>query len=201
MSSVVVSSNRQLSNRISELFLNSTKPVTVSGKITDENGSPAQGVNVMVKGTSKGTTTNLKGEFVLSGIDGNAVLIITSVGYDRQEIYVKGKTLITTQLRVAIGNLDELQVIAYGTTSKLNRFQTGNIATVKADDIEKQPVNNPLLALQGRVPGLYITQTTGMPGGGITVRIQGQNSIANGNDPLYIIDGVPQQTGCVSLLS
>ncbi|THU34736.1 SusC/RagA family TonB-linked outer membrane protein [Niastella caeni] len=164
-------------------------PIEVRGVITDENGAPAQGVNVMVKGTSKGTTTNLKGEFVLTNVDENAVLLITSVGYDRQEIAIKNKTHITTQLKVAVGNLDEMQVIAYGTTTK--RFATGNIATVKAKDIEMQPVNNPLLALQGRVPGLFITQANGLPGTGVTVQIQGRNSIGSGNNPLYIIDGVP----------
>jgi TonB-dependent starch-binding outer membrane protein SusC len=163
--------------------------IDVRGVITDENGAPALGVNVMVKGTSKGTTTNLRGEFVISGVDENAILLVTSVGYDRQEILVKNKAIINTQLRVAVGNLDEMQVIAYGTTSK--RFSTGNIASVKASDIEKQPVNNPILSLQGRIPGLFITQANGLPGGGITVRIQGQNSIGRGNDPFYIIDGVP----------
>jgi TonB-dependent starch-binding outer membrane protein SusC len=164
-------------------------PIEVRGVIIDENGAPAQGVNVMVKGTSKGTTTNLRGEFVISGVDENAILLVTSVGYDRQEILVKNKTFINTQLRVAVGNLDEVQMIAYGTTSK--RFQTGNVATVKASDIEKQPVQNPLLALQGRVPGLFIVQNNGLPGGGVTVRVQGQNSIGNGNDPFYVIDGTP----------
>jgi len=164
-------------------------PITVSGKVLDENGAPAQGVNVTIKGTSKGTTTNIMGEFVLSGVDKNSALLISSVGYDRQEILVNNKTFITAQLKVAVGNLDELQVIAYGTTSK--RFQTGNVTTIKASDIEKQPINNPLLALQGRVPGLFIAQSTGLPGSGVYVRIQGQNSLGNGSEPLYVIDGVP----------
>ncbi len=173
--------------------------IEVRGVITDENGAPAQGVNVMVRGTNKATTTNLRGEFVLSGVDENAVLLVSSVGYDRQEIWVKNKAIINTQLRVAVGNLDELQVIAYGKTTK--RFSTGNIATVKASDIEKQPVNNPLLALQGRVPGLFITQATGVPGSGVTVRIQGQNSITKGNDPLYVIDGIPYISQLLSRLN
>jgi TonB-dependent starch-binding outer membrane protein SusC len=164
-------------------------PGEVRGVITDENGAPAQGVNVMVKGTSKGTTTNLRGEFVLRDIPENVVLLITSVGYDRQEILVKDKKFITTQLRVAVGSLDELQVIAYGNTSR--RFNTGNISTVKASAIEKQPVQNPLLALQGRVPGVEIIQLSGLNGAGITVRIQGRNSIQSGLDPLIVIDGVP----------
>ncbi|THU39609.1 SusC/RagA family TonB-linked outer membrane protein [Niastella caeni] len=168
-----------------------TTPVLpeVRGVITDENGAPAQGVNVMVKGTSKGTTTNLRGEFILKDVNENAILLITSVGYDRQEILVKNKSFVTLQLRVAVGNLDEMQVIAYGTTSK--RFNTGNVTTVKSTDIEKQPVTNPLLALQGRVPGMQIIQSTGLPGTGVTVRIRGRNSFENGNDPLYIVDGVP----------
>jgi hypothetical protein len=80
--------------------------------------------------------------------------------------------------------LDEVQIIAYGTNSR--RFTTGNIATVKADNIEKQPVKNPLLALKGRVAGMEIIQANGLPGSGVTVRIRGQNSINNGNDPMYI---------------
>jgi TonB-dependent starch-binding outer membrane protein SusC len=169
-------------------------PIEVRGVITDENGAPAQGVNVVVKGTNKGTTTNLRGEFVLSGVGENAVLLVSSVGYDRQEILVKNKTFVTTQLRVAVGNLDEMQVIAYGKTSKrfnTGNVNTGNVSSVKAADIETQPINNPLLALQGRVPGIFIEQMNGLPGTTLKVRIQGKNSLGKGNDPLFIIDGVP----------
>jgi TonB-linked SusC/RagA family outer membrane protein len=167
-------------------------PVTVNGRILDENGAPAQGVNVSVRGTNKGTTTNLKGEFELRDVNEGAVILISSVGYDRQEVIVKNKSFISAQLRVAVGNLDELQVIAYGTISK--RFNTGNVATVKASDIERQPVNNPLLALQGRVAGLIITQSNGVAGSAVAVRIQGRNNLNTtytGSDPLIIIDGVP----------
>ncbi|HEX4849953.1 MAG TPA: TonB-dependent receptor plug domain-containing protein, partial [Puia sp.] len=94
----------------------------------------------------------------------------------------------TVKMRVSA--IDEVQVIAYGTTTK--RFNIGNVATVKAADIEKQPVQNPLLALQGRVPGVVVTQMTGINGGAVKVRIQGQNSFrADGLDPLIVIDGVP----------
>lgn len=161
----------------------------VNGVITDENGSPAQGVNVTVKGTGNGTSTNRKGEFFLKGVDESAYLVITSVGYDKVEVPIRNKDFISLQLKVAVGNLDEMQVIAYGTTSK--RFNTGNVATIKSSDIEKRPIQNPLLALQGRVPGIDITQLTGMPGGGVTVRIQGRNSINSGLEPLIVIDGVP----------
>src|ERR1044072_696143 len=101
----------------------------------------------------------------------------------------KNTSSLTITLSKAVSTLDDVQIIAYGETSK--RFLVGNISTVKAADIERQPVSNPLLALQGRVPGLFITQANGIPGGGVTVRIQGQNSIGSGNDPFYVIDRVP----------
>jgi TonB-linked SusC/RagA family outer membrane protein len=187
---IILKEKKQAINGLQQKAI-SPDPIEIRGVITDENGAPAQGVNVMVKGTNKGTTSNLKGEFVLRDVNESAVLIISSVGYDMQEISVKNKTFISTQLKVAVGNLDALQVVAYGTTSR--RFQTGNVATVKATDIEKQPVNNLLLALQGRVPGLNIVQNSGYAGSGVAVNIQGISSIATkvGNDPLYVVDGVP----------
>ncbi|MBO9573541.1 MAG: SusC/RagA family TonB-linked outer membrane protein, partial [Chitinophagaceae bacterium] len=91
-----------------------------------------------------------------------------------------------------ISQLDEVQYIAYGTQTK--RFSVGNVTTVKGEDIAKQPVNNVMLALQGRVPGLTVIQQTGVNGGAVKIRIQGENSINSGNNPLIVIDGVPYPT-------
>lgn len=175
----------------SQNISSSGDPVTVSGRVTDENGQPLVGANVKVKGSNTGVTTDNQGRFTLNNVDPNATLEISFVGHETQLLSVKGKTVFTVALGQKVGTLDETIVIAYGTTSR--RFTTGNVASVKASDIEKQPVNNPLLALQGRVPGLTVVQNSGVPGAGVTVRIQGQNSISifNGNDPLYVIDGVP----------
>ncbi len=115
--------------------------------------------------------------------------MISNIGYTAKEVKIHGENTIIIGLEISPSQLDEVQYIAYGKSSQ--RFQTGNVASVKASDIEKQPVNNPLIALQGRVPGLFITQTSGLPGAGLKVQIQGQNSILNGNTPLYVIDGVP----------
>lgn len=164
-------------------------PITVSGRVTDDQGQPLVGASVRVKGSSSGATTDAQGRFTLNNVDPNATLEVSFVGHETQLLAVKGKTVFSVALGQRIGELDETVVIAYGTTTK--RFATGNISSVKSADIEKQPVNNPLLALQGRVPGLFITQANGLPGGGVTVRIQGQNSLAKGNDPFYVIDGVP----------
>lgn len=163
--------------------------VSVNGVITDENGMPVQGANITIKGTTRGTSTDYKGEFQLQNLHENDVLVISSMGYNKQEIAVSKNTFIKISLKLAVGNLDEIQIIGYGTTSK--RLSTGNVSTIKSKDIARQPVDNPLLALQGRITGLQIAQSTGLPGAGIRVQIRGQNSIANGNEPLYIIDGVP----------
>lgn len=165
-------------------------PVDIRGRIVNENGQPLAGASVKIKGSDVGTSTDAEGRFTLNNVDENAMLEVSYVGYDAQLIPVKGKSLLAINLQPKSSNtLDETVVIAYGTTTR--RLSTGNVSSVKASDIEKQPVNNPLLALQGRVPGLFITQSTGLPGTGVTVRIQGQNSILKGNDPLYVVDGVP----------
>ena len=164
----------------------STIPVT--GRVTNENGEPIAGATVQVKGTKNGVSTGIDGTFRLYNILPKSTLTVSSIQYQTTQVPVSGKAM-DIQLQESVSDLDETVIIAYGSTTK--RYATGNISTVKAKDIEKQPVNNPLLTLQGRVPGLFITQENGIPGGGITVRIQGQNSISNGNDPLYVIDGMP----------
>lgn len=161
----------------------------VRGVVFDDNSAPLQGVNVVVKGTDKITSTNNRGEFLVKNIQTNAILVVSSVGYSRQEIAVNNRTDLRIQLKVAMGILDEIQFVAYGTTSK--RLGTGNVASVKAGDIEKQPVQNALLALQGRVAGLFVQQTSGLSGANLKINIQGQNSLANGSNPLYVIDGLP----------
>lgn len=163
--------------------------IDISGKVTDTDGSPLAGASIKIKGTTNGTTTDANGAFLLKGVDENATLIFSYAEHELVELKVNGRTSITAALKRNESPLDEIQVIAYGTRSK--RLQTGNVTTVKGADIEKQPVSNPLLALQGRVPGLYITQNSGVAGGGVSVRIQGKNSMFGGNDPLYVIDGVP----------
>lgn len=165
-------------------------PIDIRGKVVDENGKPVGGVTVTIKGTKKITITDENGEFSFKDIDGSeAVLSFSTVNMEPFEVKVNGQREILAKLKTKTSQLDEVQIIAYGTTTR--RLNTGNVSTVKAADIEKQPVSNALLALQGRVPGMQITQASGVPGTGVTVRIRGQNSINNGNDPLYVIDGVP----------
>ncbi len=165
-------------------------PTEVLGRVTDSTGAPLEGASVTVKGkTGKGVVTNAKGEFELKGVEDNATLLISFTGYISQQVRLKGNNSISVRLIHSESQLDQVQVIAYGSTSE--RLNTGDVTTVKAEDIEKQPVQNVLQALEGRVPGLFVTQNSGMPGASYKVQIRGQNSISNGNDPFYVIDGVP----------
>jgi TonB-linked SusC/RagA family outer membrane protein len=162
----------------------------VSGTVTDAaTQQPMPGVNILVKGTTAGTTTDATGRYALAAREDD-VLIFSFIGYAAQEVPVRGRTVLDVALSEDIRNLNEVVVNAgYYTTTKW--AQTGSIARVEAKDIEKQPVSNPIAAIIGRMPGVEIVQQTGVPGGNFKVRIRGTNSIANGNDPLYIIDGVP----------
>lgn len=168
-----------------------TNPVIeqIQGLITDQDGNPLAGVSVMIKGTNTGTQTDNYGIYELKNIEETAILSFTFVGYDPQEISVKNRKNFSLQLKAIPNSLDATVIKGYYNTTK--RFNTGNVGVVKAAEIEKQPVTNPLSALQGRVAGLVITQTTGVPGGAINVQIRGQNSIASGNDPFFVVDGVP----------
>ncbi|MDQ2719646.1 MAG: SusC/RagA family TonB-linked outer membrane protein [Bacteroidota bacterium] len=163
--------------------------IDIKGRVSNKNGDPIEGVTVKVKGTNIGASTNTNGEFTLIGVEENATLVFTSTNIESFETNVNGRKTLALIAQIRISPLDEVQVIAYGTKSK--RLQTGDVSTVKAEDIARQPVSNPLLALQGRVPGVSIIQSNGLPGGSVTVRIQGTNSLTKGNIPLYVIDGVP----------
>jgi TonB-linked SusC/RagA family outer membrane protein len=164
-------------------------PIDIKGRLVNDKGEPVAGASVNIKGTSIRVVTNDNGEFSLTGVIENAVLIVSHVQYEDAKILVKGNTVIKAILNTRVSNLDETQVVAYGTVTR--RLNSGNVFTIKGRDLSNQPASNPLQAMQGRVPGLMVVQQTGVPGGGYDVLIRGKNSITNGNDPLYIIDGVP----------
>lgn len=168
-------------------------PPEVVGTVRSDNGTPLAGATVFIQKLNKSGATNAKGEFILKDVpNGKYTIEISYIGYEKYvtEILVENHEVgIVAEMRLATNSLDQAVVKGYYTTT--NRLNTGNVATVKAEDIAKQPVSNPLAALEGRVPGMVITQTTGVPGGGFTVQIRGQNSIDNGNDPFYVVDGVP----------
>ncbi|WP_177222912.1 SusC/RagA family TonB-linked outer membrane protein [Chitinophaga sp. YR627] len=169
---------------------NSGDTMSVSGRITDENGNYIAGATVQVKGTQKGTITNESGFFSISNISGSDVLTVTSVSYMSREISVKNRRSIgVAELNKLVRPLDDIVVLAYNTTT--GRRLTGNVSKVKSKDIENSPVSNPILAVAGRVPGVTISQSSGFSGSGVDINIQGINSLLRGVAPFYVVDGVP----------
>jgi len=165
------------------------QPIIVRGHVINDVGEPVR-ATVTVKGAGKGaTSTNDNGEFAIVVKDLQGSLIISAVGIEILEIKLDGRTELTVNVKTKASVLDEVQMMAYGTTTR--RLSTGSISKIKGEDIRKQPVENPMLALGGRVPGLQITQVNGMAGGAVSISIRGRNSLGAGSEPLYIIDGVP----------
>ncbi|MBO9571918.1 MAG: SusC/RagA family TonB-linked outer membrane protein, partial [Chitinophagaceae bacterium] len=170
-------------------------PPPITGVIRDADGNPLAGVNVVIKGTQRGVTTDANGKF---SIEANVkdIIVISSIGYNAREVKIESADLLhIIALSKNVSQLDEVQYIAYGTQTK--RFNVGNVATVKGEDIARQPVSNPIAALSGRVPGLIITQSSGVAGSAFKIQLRGQSSIGIDpgtlppTDPLIIIDGVP----------
>lgn len=180
-------------------------PPTIHGRIVNEKGEPVAGVNVSIKGGKVVGVTNDNGEFTLTNVPDNTTLVFSAVSVETFETKLNGRSELAFTMKAKVSVLDEVQMIAYGSTTK--RLNTGNVATVKSDDIEKQPVSNPLAALEGRVPGLLITQSNGLPGSAFKVQLRGQSSIgitpsAVGlapTNPLFIIDGMPFAAGNTSI--
>lgn len=162
--------------------------VNVSGVIKDATGETVIGASVMVKGTKTGTVTDFDGRFHVECTPG-ATLVISYIGYQTQE--VKATDGMNVVLQEAANDLNEVVVTGYTTQRKADL--TGAISVVSVDDIAKQNENNPIKALQGRVPGMNIS-ADGSPSGTATVRIRGIGTL-NNNDPLYIVDGVPTKAG------
>lgn len=167
-----------------------TPTLDVIGKLIDENGQPIAGATIKVKGTSVTAVSDGNGIFALKNISDNAILEISYLGYQIKEVKAS-KDLGSLKMELAIGKLDEVTVNA-GYYKVKERELTGSISRITASDIEKQPVTNVLATMQGRMAGVEIIQDGGTAGGGFQIRVRGLNSLrADGNDPLYIIDGVP----------
>ncbi|RZJ93941.1 MAG: SusC/RagA family TonB-linked outer membrane protein, partial [Hymenobacter sp.] len=162
---------------------------TVSGKITSEKSEGIPGVTVVVKGTTTGTTTDADGNYTISVPNDNSVLVITSIGYTRQELAVGNRTSISQSLVAENQALNEVQVIGYGTQRA--EAVTGSVASIGGDALREVPTANISQALQGRLPGVQIAQTSSQPGASTQIRIRGTRSLTASNDPLVVLDGIP----------
>lgn len=161
--------------------------ITVTGKVTDDKGMPLPGASVMVKNTTTGTATDASGNFNFK-VPRGSVLVVTYIGYKSQELPA-GTSPMQFKLQMSVSSTDEIVVIGYGTVRKTDL--TGSLSQIKSKDITSYPTTNIMQALIGRAPGVRVMQNNGAPGGSISVRIRGVNSILGGNEPLYVIDGFP----------
>jgi TonB-dependent starch-binding outer membrane protein SusC len=160
---------------------------SVSGVVSDENGSGLPGVNIQVEGTTVGTITDVDGKYTLNTTGQNPVLVFSFIGYDQQKVPVAGKAVVNVSMAPSVSSLEEVIVIGYGTAKKSDL--TGSIAAVGEDTYKNQPVSRVDDILQGRSAGVNVTTVSGAPGGTTSIRIRGSNSITGSNEPLYVIDG------------
>lgn len=172
--------------------------ITVSGTVTSKtDGDVLIGATVMVKGTGKGTATDLEGNYTLKDVPSDAVLMFNYVGYDQLSIPVKGQGVINVELTENSTSLDELVVVGYGVAKKSDL--TSSISTIKGDEINEMMSGNAMDAIQGRVPGVQVVSGGG-PGTNPKVMIRGVTSVG-GTNPLYVVDGVPLNTDNINFLN
>ena len=157
------------------------------GVVYDETGIPAMGVNILKKGTTEGTITDLDGKFEIPAQKGD-VLVFSYIGYMSQEITFNGQPKVEVRLKEDAEKLDEVIVVGYGTMKKSDL--TGAISSVDVDELASRATTNPAEALQGKVSGVNIQKVGGNAGSTVSVKIRGVKSFGD-NDPLYIIDGFP----------
>ena len=162
--------------------------IIVSGIVNDENGAPMPGVNVLVKGTTIGTITDISGKYSISVPDPNAFLVFSFIGYSPFEEPVSGRSTVNVALTSITQALEEVVVIGYGTVRRSNL--TGAVSQVSTTDLERVAVTTPIMSLQGRAPGLRIIPDSGEPGAEASILIRGNQSISGSNSPIFVVDGV-----------
>ncbi|MFY9160104.1 SusC/RagA family TonB-linked outer membrane protein [Aquirufa ecclesiirivi] len=177
----------------------SVADITVTGKVTDETNSGIPGVNVIVKGTTKGVMTDVNGNYKIVVADSKAVLVFSAIGYTQQEITVGNQSAVNINLKPDNKYLDEIVVIGYGTQKKSDL--TGSVSSIKTDQLMERPATSLNQALSGRMAGVQVSTNSGRPGGRTTVRVRGFSSINSSNNPLYVVDGVMLPQGNMNQFS
>ena len=190
---------KMLQNKLMWLFLCAgffvtqvgwTQDRQITGKVTGSNdNAPLPGASIIVKGTTKGTTTASDGSYKIS-VNNNSTLIFTSLGFEKQEVKIGSKTVVDVKLTDASSSLDEVVVTAFG-IKESKRGLTYSTQEVKGDEIAETGRGNALIALGGRIAGLTMTPSTGLPGSSVQIQLRGASSIGGNNSPLFVIDGLP----------
>ena len=169
-------------------FWTFAQSVLVKGTITDEGKNPIPGANVVIKGTTAGIVTDANGKYQIE-TDAKSTLVFSFIGYKTQEIPVGSQKSVNVQLLPESLQVDEVVVVGYGTQRK--EAVTGSVASMKGDVMRDVPSANITQALQGRLPGVDMSQTSTKPGAVMQIRIRGTRSLNASNDPLVVLDGIP----------
>lgn len=173
--------------------------VTISGRVTDENNAPMPGVNVVLKGTTRGAATDSEGRYRLTVTDpATTTLVFSLVGYTSQEVVIGAQTLLDIKLLPDNKMLNEVVVVGYNTVKRTD--VTSSVVSVSADDIRSRPVANALQAIQGKAAGVDITSNE-RPGEMGSIRIRGNRSLTANNNPLYVVDGIPLSSGGIEFIN
>ncbi|UKJ06806.1 TonB-dependent receptor [Solitalea lacus] len=170
----------------------STIEVKVKGVVADDKGLPIPGVTIIVKGTTKGSQTDVNGAFSINVNKGD-VLVFSFIGFKKKEVTIQRDETLNITLVEDMANLDQVVVVGYGETRK--KDLTGSVASIKAEAIQNMNAPNFDVALVGQAPGVYVVKTNGAPGADASIRIRGGTSVLGVNEPLYVIDGLPIQIG------
>lgn len=188
-----ISENREIvliEKQPSEVEINKEVNFTISGVVTDsETGEPLPAVNVFVQGTTVGVSTEIDGSYELSVPDDSEILVFRYIGYITQEVAINGRTQINISLDADVLAFEDVVVVGYGTQQRTE--VTGAISSVRSEDLQNVPVSSFENALQGRMAGVNVAESTGEPGSSPQILIRGTGSISAGNTPLFVIDGVP----------
>ena len=165
------------------------QPITVQGKVKDTEGVAMPGVTVMLKGTTQGTITSMDGDYTLKEIKSDGVLVFSFIGMKTEEVAINGQATINVEMKADVSDLDEVVVIGYGVQRK--EAVTGSVASMKGEVLRDVASSNITQALQGRVSGVQMDQTSTKPGAAMQIRIRGNRSLTASNDPLVVLDGIP----------
>ena len=175
----------------------SAQNATVSGMVTGANGEPVIGANVVVEGTTQGTSTDVTGHYTLSNVPSDATLLISYIGYKPAKVQVAGRTQVDIAMQEDAAQIEGVMVVAYGTAKK--ESFTGSAAVVKGDELQKRVVGNISKSFEGTVAGVQVASGGGQPGEGASVIVRGIGSINAVSTPLYVVDGVPYDGSLSSL--
>ena len=177
-----------LANNTKEPRKAATPPTKITGKVVAEDGSPIGGANIVIKGSLRGYSSNKLGFFEFGINDEDQALVITAMGFEKKEVLIGSQTTFVITLKPDVVGLDDVVVIGYG--SQKRKDVNSSIFSIRADDFKNLPQTSIDQMLQGKASGVTVTQNSGAPGGGVSVKIRGISTFA-GTEPLYVIDGVP----------